>query len=280
MVAEYPRWQAVLLMVALIGTSCKGTTEMPGEGTKRLANGGSGPTVAAEMAASKPVGEQPLAVAKPAAEQPLEQSPSVQAPQTVAEQRRDALVGYWLENARKLRVNGKLEDARSELMKAREMAPNDAGVAAELAAVRAELGPAGADLMSGIAKQRAVAHVQFQLQTAEQLMAQKNYAGAIEALRRAELAIEMAHEADWGDLPAQVKAARAKAERLKDAGAPEQGAHTGFPAQPAEIEHFVAMLQSVKVKLTDADIETLAASLRPKPAAQPVTTGSGGSGGN
>ena len=56
--------------------------------------------------------------------------------------------------------------------------------------------------------------------------------------------------------------------------------NTGFPAQPAEIEHFVAMLQSVKVKLTDADIETLTASLRPKPAAQPVTTGSGGSGGN
>ncbi|MBP8300121.1 MAG: DUF255 domain-containing protein [Planctomycetes bacterium] len=52
--------------------------------------------------------------------------------------------------------------------------------------------------------------------------------------------------------------------------------NTGFPAQPEEIEHFVAMLKSVKVNLTDADIATLAASLQPKP----VTPPAGGSVGN
>jgi thiol-disulfide isomerase/thioredoxin len=52
--------------------------------------------------------------------------------------------------------------------------------------------------------------------------------------------------------------------------------NTGFPAQPEEIEHFVAMLKSAKVNLTDADIATLAASLQPKPVTPPATSGSVG----
>lgn len=52
--------------------------------------------------------------------------------------------------------------------------------------------------------------------------------------------------------------------------------NTGFPMQPEEIAHFVAMLKSVKQNLTDAEIETLAASLQPKPATKPAATDSVG----
>ncbi len=40
--------------------------------------------------------------------------------------------------------------------------------------------------------------------------------------------------------------------------------NTGFPAQPEEIEHFVAMLKVAKSRMSDADIEALRASLQPK----------------
>lgn len=41
--------------------------------------------------------------------------------------------------------------------------------------------------------------------------------------------------------------------------------NTGFPAQPEEIEHFARMLQAVRQGMTEADVQALAESLRPKP---------------
>lgn len=154
------------------------------------------------------------------------QDPQGQGPQTVAQQRAAALVEHWLDNARRLRTRGELQAAKLELLKAKDLAPRNETVAAQLAAVQAELGePAGVvkdysdEVMrlQAIAEERARATVTTQLQTAQQRMSDKDYAGAIEELRRAALGIEIKRDVDWADLPAQVQSARDEAERLYDA---------------------------------------------------------------
>ena len=55
------------------------------------------------------------------------------------------------------------------------------------------------------------------------------------------------------------------------------GGNIGFPAEPEEITHFVSMLKKTARKLTQADIDALAASLKPvKPAQSTGETGAGG----
>lgn len=154
------------------------------------------------------------------------QDPQGQGQQTVAQQRAAALVEHWLDNARRLRTRGELQAAKLELLKAKNLAPRNDTVASELAAVMAELGePAGvvkdyADevmRLQTIAEQRARATIESQLQKAQERMSDKDYAGAIEELRRAALGIEIKTDVDWQDLPEQVQNARDEAERLYDA---------------------------------------------------------------
>ncbi|MBK8979499.1 MAG: thioredoxin family protein [Planctomycetes bacterium] len=54
----------------------------------------------------------------------------------------------------------------------------------------------------------------------------------------------------------------AKLQHLADSDGP--GGNTGFPVQPDEIAHFVAMLQKARRNLTDDDIATLQRSLQAK----------------
>lgn len=165
--------------------------------------------------------------------QPQGNQPQGQGPQSVADQRAAALVEHWLDNARKLRARGELQAAKLELLKALRLAPRNETVAAQLAAVQAELGePAGiikdygdeVMRLQGIAEERARATVQSQLQDAQQRMSDKDYAGAIENLRRAALGIQIKNDIDWAGLPAQVQSARDEAERLYDAQARESQA--------------------------------------------------------
>src|SRR5690606_14171732 len=97
-----------------------------------------------------------------------------QLPQTVAEQRADALAAYWLKSAAELRASGKLELARDELLQAKAAAPNNPEVATQLAAVLKELGqPDAAPSDPPSANQVALATVRQQLQNAQTHMATK-----------------------------------------------------------------------------------------------------------
>ncbi|MBL8727805.1 MAG: hypothetical protein JNM25_05205 [Planctomycetes bacterium] len=143
----------------------------------------------------------------------------------VSDERRRALVAHYLETAKGLRANNQLEAAKSELLKAKELAPGNEDVRLLLASVQAELGePAGRIVsyadeqmrLRTIGEERARASVSMQLQSAREKMASKNYAGALEELRLASLAIQLKDDFDWGDLTDQVQATHAEAERLYD----------------------------------------------------------------
>lgn len=215
MAIETPRLLAASLAIALIGSSCSAPIDTSNKVSEDLAND-------VDLA----TGTSPITADKPASP-PTRQAPAQeqeQAPPTIAEQRAAALAEHWLENARKLRASGKLQAAKLELLKAKDVAPGNQVVTAKLAELRAELGepapdsanPAGSMRMPVIAAQRARAMVQWQLQSAQGCMVNKDYTGAIEKLRGAALQIRGKNDIDWGDLPAQVKAAREKAVRLSE----------------------------------------------------------------
>ncbi|MBL8733298.1 MAG: hypothetical protein JNN13_13085 [Planctomycetes bacterium] len=195
MAFEHPRLLAASLTAAILGTACStpnGAT--PNDGTPANADSA---TTAGTTTPQEPQG-----------------------PLSIEEQRRHALVQSYLEVAQSLRANGQLQAAKLELLKAKDLAPGNAGVLTLLASVQAELGePVGTIndyateqmRLQQIGEERARAEVRTQLQTARQNMADKNFAGAIEELRRAALNIEV-KEMDWMDLPQQVHTAKAEAE--------------------------------------------------------------------
>jgi general secretion pathway protein D len=144
----------------------------------------------------------------------------------VQNERRDALVANYLRNAQALRSNGDLGAAKFELLKAKELSPGNQDVLTLLASVQAELGePVGrindfADesvRLRLIGEERARTSVQTQLQKAQQMSNEKDYAGAIEELRVAALAIQVKDDMDWGTLPADVAQAQKQAESNYDA---------------------------------------------------------------
>lgn len=160
--------------------------------------------------------------ASPEAQQPM----SPQDPmQNLDEERRRAWVQNLLLNAQELRARGDLKAAKFELLKAKEIAPANEDVRTMLASVQAELGePAGRVVtfhdeqvrLQQIREERARAAVETQLQKAQQAVAEKNFAGAVDELRRASLAIELTSDIDWMSLPQQVGEAKREAERLLD----------------------------------------------------------------
>jgi len=215
MALEHPRLLASSLTVAFLAASCS----LPTDGSNEP---GIQPISAASGASD---GGVALTDELLATEQDPQGQQAAQGQGKVAEQRKAVLVANWLDNARKLRMQGELQAAKLELLKAKDMAPANERVRSELAAVQAELGePIGVLTTYGdevvrlqkIAEERARSTVQTQLQSARQHMADKDFAGAIEELRRAALAIEIKNDVDWMGLPAQVDAAKAEAERLYD----------------------------------------------------------------
>lgn len=212
MALEHPRLLAASLTAALIGTSCSTPTD-----PSCFPDGPNGSTQDSEASQS---GGTPMTGGAASSNQDPQAAQG-----TVADQRRAALVEHWLENARKLRTRGELQAAQLELLKAKDIAPRNENVRAQLSAVQAELGlPAGVQKDFGdevmrlqrISEERARATVQKQLQTAQQHMSDKNFAGAIDELRRAALGIEIKNDIDWMGLPAQVESAKDEAERLYD----------------------------------------------------------------
>ncbi len=196
MALENSRLLAASLTAAMIGASCSTPTESP--------------------------------QAPPPANPTPQQDPQGPAlADRVRDERAKALLDTYLRAARSLRANGDLGAAKMELLKAKEVAPANEEVLSLLTAVQYELGePAGrvttwADeqmRLRQIGEERARTTVQGQLQAAQSMMAQRNFAGAIEELRIAALTIQVKDDIDWQALPEQVAAAKAAAEQ----GAEEQ----------------------------------------------------------
>ena len=204
MALEHPRLLAASLTIALLGTSCS---------TPNDATPGGG-------------GDQPSGPVSMTDDDQPSSGRGMQDPQgQERDERTRYLVERWLENARNLRAQGQLQAAKLELLKAKDRSPNNKEVLAQLAAVQAELGePAGtvrtlADewlRRQQIAEERSRSIVTVHLQDAEQAMAAKNFAGAIDQLRQAQLAIEIKPDIDWMGLDQQVAQARSDAEAAYD----------------------------------------------------------------
>ena len=207
MALEHPRLLAASLIAALSLGSC------------------STPPQDSSPAGNQPSSGNTAAMPPTAAGGDARATGAAQEPQGLSQERVQALVAKYLENARGLRANGMLPAAKSELLKAIQLAPNNQEVATLLASVQAELGePAGTINTYGdeqmrlrqIGEQRARANVETQLQKAAAMSGDKNYAGALEELRIAKLTIEVKDQVDWMDLPQRVQAATDETQRLYD----------------------------------------------------------------
>ncbi len=205
MALEHPRLLAASLTAAILGTSCSTPSD-----SSTPANPDDGNPQAGQPESGQPATQDPVSQG---------QMDKVQS------ERRAALIANYLATAQSLRSKGELQAAKLELLRAKELNPNDDLVRQQLAAVQAELGePAGTIVtyaeemarLRQIGEQRARVNVEMQLQKAKAAMADKNFAGALEELRLAALTIELKDQVDWMDLPAQVATTKAEAEKAYD----------------------------------------------------------------
>ena len=203
MALENSRLLAASLTAAVLGVSCSTPTEA--------------------TPAPQPTTDNAAAKATPSGTQ--DPQPGRTLEERVRDERQKALVDNYVRAATALRSNGDLGAAKLELLKAKDLAPGNAEVLSLLSAVQAELGePAGTITTIGdefvriqqIGEERARTTVQTQLQKSQQMMSDRNFAGAIEELRIAALTIQVKDDMDWAGLPQQVQAAKAEAERLYD----------------------------------------------------------------
>lgn len=222
MALEHPRLLAASLTFALLGTSILSTSCSTPNDASNEASNGSASAGDSSSAAGMPMTGEPSSNTNLI---PQGQGQDPQGQGTVSDQRNAALVAFWLDNARKLRSRGELQAAKLELLKAKELAPRNDDVRRQLSAVQAALGePVGqiksyideVNRLQQIREDQARASVQNQLSMAQQRVASKDYAGAIDQLRQAGLAIEVTGDIDWMGLDAQVKSATDESEGLYD----------------------------------------------------------------
>ncbi len=137
------------------------------------------------------------------------------------QQRRQALVERYLELAERLRGDNKLDAALAELLKAKELSPENEKVLNLIMAVQAERGvaPGGAvdyhrqmSQQQQIAEERARAYVTDKLQRAQAEISALNYATAVDELRQAKMTIQYQNNVDWMQLEGRVVQMLADAE--------------------------------------------------------------------
>jgi type II secretory pathway component GspD/PulD (secretin) len=200
MALENSRLLAASLTAAVLGASCSTPTE----------------------ANSTP--QDPNKTAEQPATEPTAQDPGLEA--KVAHERRMALLDQYVRSAQKLRSQGDLREAKSQLLAANELVPGNAEVLSLLGAVQAELGePIGSQKtwaemqmeLRRIGEDRARQEVRNSLQKAGELAGNKDFAGALEQLRIAAVAIEVKNDMDWEGLDKQVATQRAETETAYDA---------------------------------------------------------------
>ncbi len=199
MALEHPRLLAASLTAALAGASCSTSSESTATDVPQQPND---PEVATRPA--------------PAAQDPQQQGT------TLEQQRSAALVARYLEIGERLRLEGKLDAALHELLKAKDLQPTNEKVQNLIAAVQAERGvPIGGAIdfhseqiaQQQIAQQRSIAVVTEKLQRARELMGKQNFAGAVDELSHAQVVLSARDQIDWQGLPQQVEGLMADAEQ-------------------------------------------------------------------
>lgn len=144
---------------------------------------------------------------------------------SVEAQRVRLLVDHYLDTARKMRVDGKLDEAKYFALQARNLAPQDPKILEMLNQISAEQGEGAGDIntfaeqqirLAMIREERARAEVQGRLDSATQLMQRGNFNGAVQELKAAKLSIEVGDSFEWGALKQRVDEALAQAETQRD----------------------------------------------------------------
>jgi general secretion pathway protein D len=185
MALEHPRLLAASLTAALAGASCSTSSDTSNADVHPdpLA-----PGVAGQSGANSA------------------QDPQQQGGSTLDQQRRAALVAKYLEVGESLRLEGKLDAALHELLKAKDLQPENEKVLSMIAAVQAERGvPIGGAVdfhseqmaQQRIAEERSRATVTEKLQRAREMLAAQNYAGAVSELSHAQVITRARDQVDW-----------------------------------------------------------------------------------
>ncbi len=186
MASEHPRILAASLTAALAGASCSTSSESatPGQSSQPLQ------PAAAGNAAQDPQGS------------------------SLDQQRRAALVAKYLEVGESLRLDGKLDAALHELLKAKDLQPENEKVLNLIAAVQAERGvPIGGAVdfhseqmaQQNIAEQRSRGLVTEKIQRAAEMTTAKDYAGAVAELSHAQVITRSRDQVDWQGMDAEVQ---------------------------------------------------------------------------
>jgi general secretion pathway protein D len=162
--------------------------------------------------------------------------PAPQDPQNIGEERRRFLTQKYLDDARRLRTEGQLEQALALLLRAKELSPAHNDVLETLAQVQSELDPSHpgtaqtyAQQMTRLAQireERARAEVLDRLQSGRRALAEGRYDAAIEDFRAARLTTQVVGDVAWGDLAAQSNDMLVQAEQARDKQAAERLAAT------------------------------------------------------
>lgn len=178
---------------------------------------------ARDAAPAEKSGEEKAPAAQPAGQQPPRARQGGQG--DLAAQRARFLVQKYLKDAHDLRTQGRLEEAKTLLLRAKELMPANQDVLRELAAVNAELGePPGtaetyAEQMARLWKireQRARARAMDLVEAGKQAMEQGRYGEAIENFERVLLNVEYGKDIDWQNLPEQAEELLAKARKEQE----------------------------------------------------------------
>ncbi len=196
MALEHPRLLAASLTAALAGASCSTSSETTNTDSQ-------------------------TPVADPSAAAATQQDPQ-QGGSNLDQQRRAALVAKYLEVGERLRLDGKLDAALHELLKAKDLQPENEKVLSMIAAVQAERGvPVGGAVdfhseqmaQQGIADDRSRALVTEKLQRARELMASQDYAGAVNELNHAKVITSTRDQVDWKGMQQDVAGLLSDAEQ-------------------------------------------------------------------
>lgn len=194
MASEHPRLLAASLTAALAGASCSTSSD---SASLVQSSDSLEPTTAGNAA------QDPQAT-------------------SLDQQRRAALVAKYLEVGESLRLEGKLDAALHELLKAKDLQPENEKVLNMIAAVQAERGvPIGGAVdfhseqmaQQNIAEQRSRGLVTEKVQRAKEMMNAQNYAGAVDELSHAQVITRARDQVDWQNMDGEVSKLLSDAEQ-------------------------------------------------------------------
>ena len=143
----------------------------------------------------------------------------------LAAQRAEFLADKHLADAKRLQIDGRLEEAKLLLLRARELTPANSDVLSALASVQAQLGePAGEARSYGeqmarlwkIREERAKADATDRLQAGRQAMEGERYDEAMGYFRSVITRIRAGSDVEWGNLEQQAEQMLADAEQQRD----------------------------------------------------------------